>query len=226
MKKYSETIAARWTGRHEASLEAAGDLRGKKILDIGCGHGWFEAGAMKQGCRLAVGVDLGLEQLAAARREVPGGAFLRARLPELPFRDGQFDLTVVWEVLEHLPRRQVGDCLRTVRRTLKPTGRLLISTPKFDLRSTLTDPAWYLGHRHYTRKKLLALVARGGFRPLRVWSAGGFFEVLSMLLFYPCRWVAGREVPGKDFFEKMRRREYRRKRGWSTWFVEAERRVD
>ncbi len=222
MKRYSESISARWTGRHEVSLEAAGDLRGKRILDIGCGNGWFEAGAVKRGCRLAIGIDLDPGSLVSARREVPAAAFLRTGPPELPFTDGQFDLAVMWEVLEHLPKKREGECLLAARRALKPGGRLFLSTPKLDPRAVLSDPAWYLGHRHYTRSKLLDTLARGGFRPLRVWSAGGFFEVLSMLLLYPCKWLLGREVPGKEFFEKRRRREYRRAKGWSTWFVEAE----
>lgn len=226
MKRYSETIADRWTGRHEISLEAAGDLRGKRILDLGCGHGWFVAGAKDRGCRLTVGVDLDFSALSTARREVPSGVFLQAEPPELPFRDEHFDLAVIWEVLEHLPRGREVECLRGLRRVLKPDGRLLLSTPRFDLRSTLTDPAWYLGHRHYTRKKLLGIVVRSGFRPLKVWSAGGFFEVLSMILFYPCKWLAGREIPGKNFFERRRHREYQRTRGWSTYFVEAEKNLD
>lgn len=222
MKKYSDTIDDRWTGRHQASLEATGDLGGKTILDIGCGNGWFERGATGRGCRRVVGLSPGSEQLAGAQREVPEAFFIRAKLPGLPFRDGSFDLVVMWEVLEHLPRKSVEECLREVRGTIKPKGRLFLSTPRFDLRSTLTDPAWYFGHRHYTRKGLLAALARGGFRAIRVWSGGGLFEVVSMLLFYPCKWIAGREVPVKVFFEKVRLREYRKSEGWSTWFVEAE----
>ncbi len=221
MKRYSESIAARWTGRHTASVAAAGDLTKQAVLDIGCGNGWFEAGVVKVGCRRAVGLDRDQKSLAAAAREVPGAEFLRGRLPALPFRGEWFDLVVMWEVLEHLATDSVGESLREVRRVLKPDGRLLLSTPKFDLRSTLTDPAWYAGHRHYRRDKLLNILARSGFQPLRVWSAGGFFEVLSMLLFYPCKWLARREVPGKEFLEAGRGREYRRKRGWSTYFVEA-----
>lgn len=226
MKKYSDSIEARWTGRHEASLEAAGDLQNKIILDLGCGPGWFEAGAGKRGGRLTAGIDLDGELLAAAGREVPGARFLRAGLPDLPFRDGVFDLAVMWEVLEHLPARKTPACLRAVRRALKPKGRLLLSTPRFDFRSTLTDPAWYLGHRHYTRKALIAALARGGFRLLRIWSAGGPFEVISMLLFYPCKWIGGVEVPGKQYLERRRREEYRQNRGWSTYFVEAEKNLD
>ena len=223
MEKYCENIPARWTGRHEASLALVGDIRGKMILDIGCSFGWFEAGAVKRGCRSVVGIDRDGRQLSRARAAVPEASFARVKLPPLPFPNYSFDLVALWEVLEHLPRRDAVPTLREIGRVLRPGGFLFLSTPKFDLRSTLTDPAWYLGHRHYTRKHLGRLLAEGGFRIIRLQSAGGIFEIITMLLFYPFRWLTGREVPAKRFLERRRRREYGLTGGWCTYFVKASR---
>ncbi len=45
-----------------------------------------------------------------------------------PYRDGEFDLVLCCEILEHLARSP-GHLLREAHRVLKPGGRVLISTP-------------------------------------------------------------------------------------------------
>jgi len=208
MRKYQETIEARWTGRYDDSIKLVGDLAGKAVLDIGCSIGWFESFAVRENSGLVVGLDRDFRSLRYASRAVPGAYFLRGILPDLPFKNDSFDIVVMWEVLEHLPRRELISSLRSIRRFLKSEGRFYFSVPKWDLRSALTDPAWYFGHRHYTRKGLEELLGQTDFDLIRVRSGGGFFEVISMLLLYPFKWLGGWEVPGKDFFEKKRRSEY------------------
>lgn len=222
MEKYQESISNRWTGRYDASIDLVGEVRGKKILDIGCSFGWFEQAAVRKRCGSIVGIDADRNQLFRGARSVPEAYFSQAAVPPLPFKDESFDVAVIWEVIEHLDRGDVVSTLREIRRVLKSDGSLFLSTPKFDLRSTLTDPAWYLGHRHYTRKVLEHLLEEGGFKVTRIQSGGKFFEAFNMFLFYPFKWLAGREVPGRAFIEGKRREEYAGARGWSTYFAEAE----
>jgi len=221
MEKYQESIANRWTGRYDASIDLVGGVGGKRILDIGCSFGWFERAARENKCRYIVGIDRDRKQLLRGGTSVPEAYFIQAGVPPLPFQESRFDVVVMWEVIEHLPRRDVVPTLKEIRRVLRGDGSLFLSTPKFDLRSTLTDPAWYLGHRHYTRKVLERVLGEGGFKIVRIQSGGRFFEVFNMFLFYPFKWLAGREVPGRSFIESRRREEYARDRGWSTYFVEA-----
>jgi SAM-dependent methyltransferase len=221
MKKYQETIHNRWTGRYDASIDLVGGMKGKRILDIGCSFGWFEKGIEDGTSSCVIGMDINRQQVVKAAGTVPKACFLQAGVPDLPFKKRQFDIVVMWETLEHLPRNKVIAALKSIRNILKQDGRFYLSTPKFDLRSTLTDPAWYLGHRHYTRGTLKDILKENGFNLIRIQSGGGFFEISNMVLFYPFKWLANREVPGKIFFEKKRSQEYERGRGWSTYFIEA-----
>ncbi|MDP8215391.1 MAG: class I SAM-dependent methyltransferase [Candidatus Euphemobacter frigidus] len=221
MERYKDNIKARWTGRYDASIAMVGDVTAKKILDIGCAFGWFEKIIKDGKCELITGMDINRYQLIRGARSVSEAYFIQAGVPELPFKAKQFDIVVMWETLEHLPRKEIIPALKSIRHVLNRCGRFYFSTPKFDLRSTLTDPAWYFGHRHYTGKALKRLLEQGGFRLVRIRSGGAFFEVFNMILFYPFKWLASLEVPGKAFIERKRRKEYSRRRGWSTYFVEA-----
>jgi ubiquinone/menaquinone biosynthesis C-methylase UbiE len=221
MAKYRDTISARWTARYDASLNLVEDFAGKRMLDIGCSFGWFEGAALRRGGEKVVGIDRHLEPLLRGAGAVPQADFCQAGAKHLPFQDDSFDLAAIWEVIEHLPKNDVSRALGEIRRVLKPNGTLLLSTPKFDLRSTLADPAWYFGHRHYRRKTLVEILCRAGFHPVYIRSGGAFFEVLSMLLFYPFKHIAGREVPGKIFLERKRREEYLSAKGWCNYFILA-----
>ncbi len=64
---------------------------------------------------------------AAATFGQPNIQFLQAPCESLPFADGAFDLVVAFEVIEHVEKWQV--LLQEVRRVLRPSGVLLVSTP-------------------------------------------------------------------------------------------------
>ena len=61
------------------------DLRDKRILDLGCGFGWFARWAMAQGAASVLGVDLSENMLARARAETadPAVRYVQADLETL-----------------------------------------------------------------------------------------------------------------------------------------------
>jgi SAM-dependent methyltransferase len=53
--------------RFDRTFEVAGDLRGKTVLDLGCGSGRYLIEAVSRGAARAVGVDVAPEMLSVAR---------------------------------------------------------------------------------------------------------------------------------------------------------------
>lgn len=114
-------------------LVRLGDLRGRRVLDVGCGTGRLAALLVERhGCKVW-GVDVSAEMLAVARERVPRGVGLkRAAAEDLPFRDVTFERATMTLVVHHLDRPVA---FRELDRVLQPGGRLALLTfdpPSFD----------------------------------------------------------------------------------------------
>jgi SAM-dependent methyltransferase len=179
------------------------DLGGRDVLNIGCSFGWFEAFALQEGARRVVGLDASEASLASAERRVPDAEFVLGSATELPFPDDSFDIVHAFDVLEHLPRGTELAMLGEMRRVVRADGRIALSTPHRDWRSTYFDPAFYFGHRHYAVEDVRSLVIEAGFAVESVALAGGSFDVLDVGLYYLWRHGFGRELHP---FASVRRR--------------------
>lgn len=107
-------------------LVEEGDLRGRRVLDIGCGTGRLVAALVERAHAKAWGVDASEEMLAVARTRAPrGSGFRHGRAEELPFRDGWFDRATMALVV-HLVDRPAA--FAEARRVCAEGGRLAIAT--------------------------------------------------------------------------------------------------
>src|SRR5215472_13557198 len=70
------------------------DLRGLRVLDLGCGFGWFCRWARQQGAAHVVGIDVSEKMLARARVTTEEGAitYTRADMEKLELPPRSFDL--------------------------------------------------------------------------------------------------------------------------------------
>jgi len=114
-----------WRNVFEVLVREA-DLRGRRVLDLGCGTGRLAAALAGQDIARVWGVDASPEMLAVAREKLPAGVGLKeGRAEELPFRDEWFDRVVMWLVVHLVDRPAV---FREVARVLAPEGRLAVVT--------------------------------------------------------------------------------------------------
>lgn len=82
----------------ESELHALPDVRGKAVIELGCGTGYFGAWLKRAGARRVVGVDVTPAQLATARRMDAefglGLELIEANAEAVPLEGEQFDLAV------------------------------------------------------------------------------------------------------------------------------------
>jgi 2-polyprenyl-3-methyl-5-hydroxy-6-metoxy-1,4-benzoquinol methylase len=144
----------------------------ESVLDVGCGEGVLTHRWAQQVSGRVVGIDLpGLEGEWAAR-QAPNLEFRVTEGEDLPFADGQFDVAIAIEVLEHVPDpgHTLAEMARVARR------HLLVSVPR--------EPVWRVlnlargayvkdlgntpGHvNHWSRPALVRLLERHG-RPTAI----------------------------------------------------------
>lgn len=129
------------------------------------------------------------------------------------------------EVMEHINNKDNKEVLKQIKFILKNDGKLVISVPFNSWLSKIMDPAWILGHRHYSSADLRRQITRSGLFVQEIWVKGGWWEMSSMLNIYVSKWVFGKEMLGRAFFERKRQREYDSKEtGFATLFAVAEKR--
>ncbi|GGR65535.1 class I SAM-dependent methyltransferase [Streptomyces roseolus] len=117
----------------DARLGALGDVRGKRVLELGCGAGQWSRVLAAEGASV-VGIDLSEAQLAAAR-DAMGDVrhpLVQGAAERLPFADGSFDLVFCdFGGLSWAPPRLA---VPQAARVLRPGGRLVfnVASPWFE----------------------------------------------------------------------------------------------
>jgi SAM-dependent methyltransferase len=116
-------------------------LRGARVVDLGCGFGWFCRWAAEQGAASVLGLDVSEKMLARARAETthPMVTYQRADLERLALAEASFDLAysaLTLHYLEHL----VG-MLAIVHRALTPGGSFVFSA-EHPIYTAPAAPGW------------------------------------------------------------------------------------
>jgi SAM-dependent methyltransferase len=95
------------------------------FLDAGCGDGRYLAALAGELPPRRAGVDISERILETARQRVDAD-LRQANLEALPFRDGEFDVVLCSQVIEHV--LDADAAVAELVRVLRPGGTLVIST--------------------------------------------------------------------------------------------------
>ncbi len=141
----SSEIDPAFAVRASLILQQLGSIEAGRILDLGCGRGFYAKAitTLYPGAAVA-GVDYNADYLAVAKAQTHATTvrLARADARALPFPSESFDAVVCSEVLEHIV--EDGAALLEINRVLRAGGLLLISVPHQDY-PFLWDPLnWVL----------------------------------------------------------------------------------
>lgn len=113
-------------------------LKGKRILDMGCGGGLMSETLARLGAEV-VGVDASVETLAVARQHAQKSDlnidYREGTAESLAEENEQFDIIVAFEIVEHVDNLPLF--MKSLAKVLKPGGQVLLATLNRTRRSFL-----------------------------------------------------------------------------------------
>lgn len=134
-------------------LEIVNSFTGKRVLDAGCGDGFFIS-KLDSSKNEIFGLDYSDRALEFAKVFCKDGIALKlGDLIKMPFENSFFDIVTNIAVLEHIKPEEVNDCLMEISRILKNDGLLILAIPTPNLEK--------LGKhfQHFTSDRISKLLA-------------------------------------------------------------------
>lgn len=178
----------------------------EKILDIGCGRGFYEKAITSLFPNVSItAIDTNSSYLGQARKNVQSQRvnFKKVDGGKLPFKNNSFDRIICSEVLEHV--KDDGAVIAEMMRVLKPAGKVIITVPNANY-PFFWDPInfilerltgghvpshiWWLAGiwadhiRLYTDEKLQEKFQNSGFQNIKLWYSTYYCFPFSHFLLY------------------------------------------
>ncbi|MEV3987421.1 class I SAM-dependent methyltransferase [Streptomyces sp. NPDC049837] len=126
-------------GEVPSFLGLVGDVRGKSVLDLACGTGFYSREFKRRGATDVLGVDISVEMIAAARgseqRDPLGVNYEVGDVAELRPLDRRFDIAVGVQCLNYADDIAAMERMcRNIHRSLVPGGEFFVLAQNPDYR--------------------------------------------------------------------------------------------
>ncbi|MBZ4017738.1 class I SAM-dependent methyltransferase [Streptomyces purpurogeneiscleroticus] len=126
-------------GEVPSFLGMVGDVRGKSVLDVACGTGFYSREFKRRGAADVFGVDISVEMIAAAReseqRDPLGARYEVGDVAELRPLERNFDIAVAVQCLNYAEDIAAMERMcRNIHRSLVPGGEFFVLAQKPDYR--------------------------------------------------------------------------------------------
>jgi len=120
------------------------DLRGLRVVDLGCGYGWFCRWAQEQGAARILGLDVSEKMLARAKEltSAAGITYQRTDLESFELPADSFDIAYSSLTLHYIA--DIAIFFAKVQRALRPGGCFVFST-EHPIYMAPSRPAWATG---------------------------------------------------------------------------------
>jgi SAM-dependent methyltransferase len=180
-------------------------VKGRDVLEVGCGPGLGLGFLLRQGARSVVGGDINEKSLQIAREHY-GQRVECVSLDAhcLPFEDGAFDVVLLFEAIFYFRKPDV--CLSEIRRVLRSGGILVLCLPNKELPGFIPSP---FSFQYYSASQLYELLEQRfcdvkvfGVFPLEVGTINDQLRLARLCLAKPLNYVPG----GRWLKECVRRR--------------------
>ena len=160
-----------------------------RILDLGCGDGFFSFVLSKRKNNKVIGIDLSKESIKIAKKRYPNIEFKVMDIEKTTFTKAYFDEVYAMDVLEHVDH--LNDALNEVERIIKKRGRLIINVPHPKSEKWLLKirPSYFKEIHHvriFKEKELDSMITKMGFN-LVLKKRMGFLQHLELYFLFKRR---------------------------------------
>lgn len=141
-----------------------------RILDIGCGMGYFLYYLSNKGYHNFIGIDISEEQIRFCRENITEKVKC-CDIFDCLRENGDFDVIVMNDVLEYFQKKEILHLLELTYEKLNKSGLLLIKVPNaanpFNVGNFYND---FTHETQFTKESLFQVLSTTGFNKIRIFA--------------------------------------------------------